>query len=71
MRLTTIFIYALVYLLVVSIKGDNARLTTSEIPANGQSTNNSGDSSSQEQFDESLNNEILQWYQNQPLNFDN
>jgi hypothetical protein len=71
MRLTIIFICTLVCLLVVSIKGDNAQLTTSDIPANGQSTNNSGDSSSQEQFDESLNNELLQWYQNQPLNFHN
>jgi hypothetical protein len=71
MRLTIIFICTLFCLLVVFIKGDNGQLTTSEISTNGQSTNNSGDSSSQEQTDDSLNNELNQWYQNQPLNFEN
>jgi hypothetical protein len=65
MRLTIILICTLFCLLVASIKGDNDQLTTSEI-----STNNSGDSSSEEQTDDSLNNELNQWYQNQPLNFE-
>ncbi len=69
MRFTTIFVCALVCLLVVSINGDADPSAISDSSANEQSINNSEDSSSSSPDGETLDNELAEWFENQPIQF--